>query len=61
VYRRADHPHESQITGSDRAKAVRMAAAAAAPIEQMKAKRLRPLSVPQPVGGLSTTAEETEE
>jgi large subunit ribosomal protein L13 len=61
VYRRADHPHESQITGSDRAKAVRMAAAAAAPIEQMKAKRLRPLSVPQPTGGLSTTAEETEE
>jgi large subunit ribosomal protein L13 len=46
VYRGTNHPHASQVVGSERARQVRLAAAAAAPIEPMKAPRLRPLSVP---------------
>ena len=46
VYRGSNHPHASQVVGSERAVAQRTAAAASAPIEEMKARRLRPLAVP---------------
>lgn len=46
VYRGPIHPHQSQIVGSQKARAAREAAAAGAIPEPMKAPRLRPLSVP---------------
>lgn len=46
VYRNANHPHQSQVVGSDKAKAVREAAAAEFATAPVKVKRLRPLSVP---------------
>jgi large subunit ribosomal protein L13 len=46
VYRGAHHPHQSQITGSERSRAARSEAQAAALGEPMKAPRLRTLSVP---------------
>ena len=50
IYRSANHPHASQITGSDRAREKREAAFAATLGEQMKPARLRPLSVSQATG-----------
>jgi len=47
VYPGPNHPHQSQLTGSERARAVREAAAQAAIGAPMKAPRLRPLSIPQ--------------
>lgn len=47
VYPGPNHPHKSQVTGSERARAVREAAAQAAIGAPMKAPRLRPLSIPQ--------------
>ncbi len=47
VYARANHPHQSQVAGSAKAKEARDAAFAALIIEPMKAPRLRPLSIPQ--------------
>lgn len=46
VYRNANHPHQSQVVGSDKAKAARDAAAAESATAPVKVKRLRPLSVP---------------
>jgi large subunit ribosomal protein L13 len=46
VYPGPNHPHASQITGSERAKAARDAAKAEALKEPRKFGRLRPLSVP---------------
>lgn len=46
VYRGANHPHQSQIVGSEKAKAAREAAAAELATAPLKVKRLRPLSVP---------------
>lgn len=46
VYRNANHPHQSQVVGSDKAKAVRDGAAADLATAPLKVKRLRPLSVP---------------
>jgi large subunit ribosomal protein L13 len=46
VYRGAHHPHQSQITGSERARAAREAAQQEAVGTPMKAPRLRKLSVP---------------
>jgi large subunit ribosomal protein L13 len=46
VYRGAHHPHQSQITGSERARAARVEAQLATLAAPMKAPRLRPLSVP---------------
>ncbi len=46
VYPGPTHPHQSQIAGSDRAKAARESAAAEALKEPRKIRRLRPLSVP---------------
>jgi large subunit ribosomal protein L13 len=46
VYRGAHHPHQSQITGSERARAAREAAQQEALGTPMKAPRLRKLSVP---------------
>ena len=43
IYRSAVHPHEAQVTGSERAKAVRDATFTATLGETYKAKRLRPL------------------
>lgn len=43
VYKGSNHPHQSQITGSERARAARPAITAPAPA---KPARLRPLSVP---------------
>jgi large subunit ribosomal protein L13 len=49
VYKRADHPHESQITGSERARKARDEAVRAAIAEVRKPRRLAPLPVPDPV------------
>lgn len=46
VYRGAHHPHQSQVTGSERARAARAEAQLATLADPMKAPRLRPLSVP---------------
>jgi large subunit ribosomal protein L13 len=46
VYRGQNHPHQSQIIGSQKARAAREAAMASAAGTPMKAPRLRPLSVP---------------
>lgn len=46
VYRNANHPHQSQIVGSDKARAAREAAMAELATAPLKVKRLRPLSVP---------------
>lgn len=46
VYRNANHPHQSQVVGSDKAKSVREAATAELATAPVKVKRLRPLSVP---------------
>jgi large subunit ribosomal protein L13 len=46
VYKGSHHPHQSQITGSERARAARVEAQLAVVTEPMKAPRLRPLSVP---------------
>ncbi len=46
VYKNANHPHQSQITGSQKAQEVRAAATAELATIGMKAPRLRPLSVP---------------
>ena len=43
VFPNANHPHQSQLTGSERAQAARKAAAAETLAEPMKAPRLRPL------------------
>ena len=50
IYRGSNHPHQSQIAGSAKAKAISEAAAAAAIGAPMKPARLRPLGVPQLVG-----------
>lgn len=47
VYPGPDHPHASQITGSERARAAREAAAAETLYDVRKPRRLRPLAVPQ--------------
>jgi len=47
VYAGPNHPHASQIVGSERAKAAREAALAEAGFEPKKPARLRPLAVPQ--------------
>lgn len=47
VYRGPNHPHQSQVTGSERAKAAREAAVAEAGPSPLKVRKLRPLSVPQ--------------
>jgi large subunit ribosomal protein L13 len=44
VYRGPNHPHQSQVIGSERAKAVREAAITAALTEPRKVARLRPLA-----------------
>jgi large subunit ribosomal protein L13 len=46
VYKRADHPHQSQITGSERAAQARAEAMKAAITETRKPRRLAPLPVP---------------
>lgn len=46
VYKNANHPHQSQITGSQKAQEARLAATAELATATMKAPRLRPLSVP---------------
>lgn len=46
VYPGPNHPHQSQITGSERAASVRTEAAQAALGAPKKARRLRPLSIP---------------
>lgn len=46
VYKGANHPHQSQLAGSDKAKAAREALAAELATAPLKVKRLRPLSVP---------------
>jgi large subunit ribosomal protein L13 len=56
VYPGPTHPHQSQITGSDRAKAVREAATAEALKEPRKVRRLRPLSVPDGSAEAETAA-----
>lgn len=50
VYAGPNHPHASQVVGSERAKAARDAADAAATFEPKKPRRLRPLAVPQVPG-----------
>lgn len=47
VYRGPNHPHQSQITGSERARAAREAAAEAAGPLPYKPVRLRPLGITQ--------------
>jgi large subunit ribosomal protein L13 len=47
VYAGPQHPHESQVTGSERAKSAREAAAAEALLAPRKTPRLRPLSRPE--------------
>ena len=49
VYKTAQHPHQSQITGSERAREAREAAVAEAGALPLKAKRLRPLGVPDSI------------
>lgn len=49
VYRGPNHPHQSQVIGSEKAQAARKAAAEAELGAPMKAPRLRPLSVPDGV------------
>ena len=46
VYAGPDHPHQSQVTGSERARAVRLATDAEQLLVAKKPPRLRPLSVP---------------
>lgn len=46
VYRGATHPHQSQIAGSDKAKAIREALNADVSGEPKRHARLRPLSIP---------------
>ncbi len=46
VYKGANHPHQSQIAGSEKARALRDAERAAVVAETKKPARLRPLSVP---------------
>jgi len=50
VYAGPDHPHQSQVVGSERARKAREAAAAEALLQPRKPRRLRPLSVPQAQG-----------
>ena len=57
VYRGSHHPHQSQITGSQRAQAARAEALQATLTEPMKAPRLRPLSVPVAVEPRITRAD----
>lgn len=52
VYAGPDHPHASQVTGSERARAAREAAAAESLLAPRKAPRLRPLSQAQQPGVL---------
>jgi large subunit ribosomal protein L13 len=47
VYKTAHHPHQSQITGSERARAARAAARTEAGVLSLKVKPLRKLSIPQ--------------
>lgn len=47
VYPGPDHPHQSQVIGSERAREAREKAAAEALYEPRKPVRLRPLPVPQ--------------
>lgn len=56
VYPGPDHPHASQITGSERAQAAREVAAAETLFDARKPRRLRPLAVPQ--SNLPTLEEE---
>lgn len=55
VYRNANHPHQSQIVGSQKAQEARQAAQAELATTPRKVARLRPLSVPQ-VEGEETAA-----
>ena len=59
VYPGPDHPHASQITGSERAKAAREAATAEALKEPRKVRRLRPLSIPDASAETVSAAPET--
>jgi large subunit ribosomal protein L13 len=47
VFRNANHPHSSQVTGSERARETRATANAEALLQPRRAPRLRPLSVPE--------------
>ncbi len=47
VYNGAKHPHQSQLTGSERARVAREAALEASLGEEPKPHRLRPLAVPE--------------
>lgn len=47
VYKNANHPHKSQITGSERARSAREAARAEAGVLPLKVRPLRKLSIPQ--------------
>lgn len=47
VYRGPTHPHQSQVTGSERARQTREALLASTSLEAPKPPRLRPLAVPQ--------------
>lgn len=49
VYPGPNHPHQSQVAGSERAKAEREAAFAVTMLNVRKPRRLRPLSVPDSV------------
>lgn len=60
VYRGPDHPHASQVTGSQRAKEKREAALQAALGTPMKARRLRPLAVPEGTQLLPILADDDE-
>ena len=46
VYKHANHPHQSQLAGSQKAREAREAATAELATAPVKVKRLRPLSVP---------------
>lgn len=46
VYKHANHPHQSQLVGSQKAQEARAAALAELPNAPVKVARLRPLSVP---------------
>lgn len=49
VYKFANHPHQSQLAGSEKAQEARKAATAELATTERKIPRLRPLSVPQVV------------
>lgn len=60
VYRGVNHPHESQIVGSQRAQEARAATVQdeIAAADARKPRRLRPLPVPADVAGAAAAAEE---